>query len=278
MAKPDFLVIGAQKAGTTWLDEMFKSHEAIWTPPVKELQFFNEYFHSERFHWADNHRKKHAEANLRWLLEKNQFDWKEAEINIKIANSPINFEWYEQIFDYSPPEKIKGEMTPEYSLLDQDDINKIIEWHPNIKCILLLRKPSDRAISHIKMRLLQEGFETDYCQAEYDEFVTLAAKEHDVIQRGNYKYIIDLWSKHLPKDNLLVLLSEEVKTIPSKILETIGNFLDIDIGGFKANPDKRVHVGKNYTLSEKAIESILSSQIENDNWYEENKHLFSHNK
>ena len=66
MAKPDFLVIGAQKAGTTWLDKMFKSHPDIWTPVVKELQFFNSLYMPEAFQWTHAHRQSHAVKGIEY--------------------------------------------------------------------------------------------------------------------------------------------------------------------------------------------------------------------
>lgn len=38
---PDFLVIGAQKAGTSWLYRNLKYHKQVWLPPVKELHYFD---------------------------------------------------------------------------------------------------------------------------------------------------------------------------------------------------------------------------------------------
>ena len=38
---PDFLVIGAQRAGTTWLHRVLRQHPALWLPPVKELHYFD---------------------------------------------------------------------------------------------------------------------------------------------------------------------------------------------------------------------------------------------
>src|SRR5688572_12330305 len=40
-AFPTFLVIGAQKAGTTWLSDMLRQHPAISMPDRKELHFFD---------------------------------------------------------------------------------------------------------------------------------------------------------------------------------------------------------------------------------------------
>ncbi len=38
---PRFLVIGAQKAGTTWLDRNLRTHPQIWVPPEKEIHYFD---------------------------------------------------------------------------------------------------------------------------------------------------------------------------------------------------------------------------------------------
>ena len=42
MAYPDFIGIGAQKAGTTWLSHNLQRHPEIWMPGIKELHYFNE--------------------------------------------------------------------------------------------------------------------------------------------------------------------------------------------------------------------------------------------
>ena len=39
---PDFLVIGAQKAGTTWLHRNLQAHPQVWMPKEKELHYFDE--------------------------------------------------------------------------------------------------------------------------------------------------------------------------------------------------------------------------------------------
>jgi hypothetical protein len=39
---PDFLGIGAQKAGTTWLYQVLRVHPGVWLPPVKELHYFDQ--------------------------------------------------------------------------------------------------------------------------------------------------------------------------------------------------------------------------------------------
>ena len=39
---PDFICIGAQKAGTTWLERNLRGHPQVWLPPVKAVRYFND--------------------------------------------------------------------------------------------------------------------------------------------------------------------------------------------------------------------------------------------
>jgi hypothetical protein len=41
-ACPDFLCVGAQKAGTSWLYRQLEPHPDFWMPPVKELHYFDQ--------------------------------------------------------------------------------------------------------------------------------------------------------------------------------------------------------------------------------------------
>ena len=38
---PNFLVVGAQRAGTTWMHDRLRRHPDVFMPSVKELHFFN---------------------------------------------------------------------------------------------------------------------------------------------------------------------------------------------------------------------------------------------
>jgi hypothetical protein len=42
---PNFLGIGAQKAGTTWLHHNLQAHPDVWMPRVKEVHYFDEKIH-----------------------------------------------------------------------------------------------------------------------------------------------------------------------------------------------------------------------------------------
>ncbi len=51
---PDFLGIGAQKAGTTWLAWNLRRHPDIFMPKIKELHYFDHDFHKTLRHYATN--------------------------------------------------------------------------------------------------------------------------------------------------------------------------------------------------------------------------------
>ena len=39
---PDFIGIGAQKGGTSWLHTNLEKHPQIWLPPMKELHYLDQ--------------------------------------------------------------------------------------------------------------------------------------------------------------------------------------------------------------------------------------------
>jgi hypothetical protein len=39
---PDFLCIGEQRCGTSWLTQNLKHHPQIWLPPIKAVRYFND--------------------------------------------------------------------------------------------------------------------------------------------------------------------------------------------------------------------------------------------
>src|ERR1700749_4313420 len=67
---PDFLCIGAQKAGTTWLDSNLRRHPDVWLPPLKELHYFNSVHINGHLKWNLKHRCNHRQTLLRRYMQK----------------------------------------------------------------------------------------------------------------------------------------------------------------------------------------------------------------
>ena len=69
MGYPDFLGIGARKAGTTWLHHNLRQHPQIWMPPQRELHYFDHRppWLGKRLFGRSTH-LRHARENLRAAL------------------------------------------------------------------------------------------------------------------------------------------------------------------------------------------------------------------
>ena len=119
---PDFLIIGAEKAGTTWLHAQLVSHPDIYMPKTKEIHYFNKW--DSRLQLRDNYTAQ--------------------ELN-----------WYAEYFKTAEPDQKVGEVTPLY-LCDSKAPERIAHTLPQARFIAILRNPVDRAYSHYWMARRRE--------------------------------------------------------------------------------------------------------------------------
>src|SRR5205809_6538559 len=59
-ACPDFLCVGAQKAGTSWLYRQLEPHADFWMPPVKELHYMDYLNRTKRQHPPRSNDERYA--------------------------------------------------------------------------------------------------------------------------------------------------------------------------------------------------------------------------
>jgi len=126
---PDFLCIGAHKAGTTWLYQQLDSHPDFWMPPVKELHYFDQLSRVQR---AANPRCR-DERDRRFL---ERLESLSAEPAIDLLNYGHMFEPKGALFS--------GDISPNYSTLSDEVIREIVGYFPNLKVIFLARDPVER--------------------------------------------------------------------------------------------------------------------------------------
>ena len=161
---PQFLCIGAQKAGTTWLDKQLRDHKDIWLPPMKEVHFFDYVDRPEFRKWITWHlritlrRELLKEVSTVDKLQK-AIDWQKLEYFSSVMTHPKRFEdeWYKYIFSGAPLGSVTGEITPEYSTISDKGIDHILKLCPDIKVIYIIRDPVKRAASQLKMNMVRNG-------------------------------------------------------------------------------------------------------------------------
>lgn len=207
---PSFIIIGAQRCGTTSLYDYLSNHPQIIPSPVKELFYFDDYY-----------------------------------------TRPIN--WYKSFF---PTEKqkeklerdliarvITGEASPSY-FFHPYAARRIKETLPQVKLILVLRDPIERAYSHYNhiRRLNREPLSFEEALAKEVERITpdiekLAKDEfYKADQRRDYSYLtrgyyakqLTEWYKYFPKEQLLVVQSEEFYRETPRVYNEIVEYLGLN--------------------------------------------------
>lgn len=226
---PDFLVIGAQKSGTTWLDRNLRSHPQIWLPPEKEIHFFDFpplipfYFllfapeHSIR-HWAKNrmlrdYRKVRAgQQTALWYMRYYFF--------------PRTKSWYVSLFTPNA-NQITGETTPRYSILGEKKLAKVRDLMPNIKIIYLLRNPIDRMWSDVAM-YHSERFGYEGLHTVNEEQVVKFLQDSKHLASSRYLKNLEQWEKFYPSSQIFVGFYEQVRDTPKQLIKTIYQLLGVD--------------------------------------------------
>ncbi len=222
---PDFIIVGAQKSGTTYLYNLLVQHKDILPSKMKEVHFFDNNF----------------DKGKSWYL---------SHFPINIHNSQIT-----------------GESSP-YYLYHPLAAERIYNYDKNIKIIILLRNPVDRAISHINMMLKRHNLEYDenvFCNIDNELMIQTAFEEKldkksinknhihqdfSFITRGIYVNQIKRYLQYFKlNENLLILKSEGFFEDTSTELIELFEFLRVDsnldnidfgVNSFSAdyNPDK----------------------------------------
>jgi hypothetical protein len=130
--RPDFLIIGAPKAGTTALHSALAAHPEVFTTTPKEPKFWL-CGDAPPPHWSG---PGDAHSQLEWI-------WRRRE--------------YDALFEPALPGQVRGESTPFY-LWSWPAQRRIAEHLPDVKLIAVVRDPIDRAYSNW-MHLWSDGLE-----------------------------------------------------------------------------------------------------------------------
>ncbi|MFB6182324.1 MAG: sulfotransferase domain-containing protein [Candidatus Magasanikbacteria bacterium] len=189
--KVDFIGIGAQKCATTWMYECLKEHPQICMSKPKEVNFFNQ---------------KYA------FSEETEDNWVKG------------MDWYKKHFRHcSSEENIRGEFSVNY-LYDSKAPKRIKEKFPNIKLIVCLRDPVERAISQYS-----------HCISKYKHFVKKysnfkeAVKDIDeFIERGLYFEQLKRYFNFFNEEQILVLFYDDIQKNPVNFIQKIYKFLSVD--------------------------------------------------
>ena len=208
---PDFLCIGAHKAGSTWLYQQLDSHPDFWMPPVKELHYFDQLSRVQR---AAGPRCR-DERDRRFLEQLRSLS----------AEQGIDLENYGRLFE-PKASLLSGDISPNYSTLSNEVIRQVVGYFPNLKVMFLARDPVERVWSHLSM-------EVHYRQIEPFDVTNIDEVNRNLFRRGmllrSYPSAVAArWKRYVPPAQFRVYFFDDLQSDPAELRHSILCFLGAD--------------------------------------------------
>lgn len=142
-----------------------------------------------------------------------------------------NIGYYENLFEVNDKNiKMIGESTPAYTN-NLSCIDRIKEYNPNCKIILCIREPIQRAYSHWNM-WYKYSLEREPILEYYKN------NKSGIKSRGDYLNILNYLYSHFPKENIHIIVTEQLLNNHNETVKNVLKFLDVDnikLKQFKSN-------------------------------------------
>lgn len=272
MALPDFLCIGAQKAGTTWLHYNMRYHPGIWLPKRKEIHYFDKKLgvkicsDSNSFEGGDDvylNEPKATKGRPSLFERAKKYTPDHIVWELKYRFLPMTDKWYESLFK-SAKGRVTGDYTPDYSMLDDDAVKYAYNLMPQCKIIFIMRNPIERAWSHAKMDLAAHAGKS-VNDIDEDAFME-HFRSPGALMRTNYVKTLMTWEKYFGS-NVLPLFFDDIVNDPRTMIKKVYRFLNLDDSDLYIpdSIDKKVHVGQEMSIPykyHKELYSIYSDQLQ----------------
>jgi hypothetical protein len=255
-ALPHFLVIGAQKAGTTSLYAYLSEHPDVLPAARKEVHFFDlNYGQGERWYRSMFPLRAHLAARSR------------------SRSRPV----------------VTGEASP-YYLFHPMAAERAAALVPDAKLVVLLRDPVERAWSHYRHEVAAGREPLGFAAALDAEPGRLAGctaalrtgpaghvetehRIHSYISRGMYADQLRGWLEHYPRSQLLVLVAEDLFGDPAPVWRRTVDFLGLvapappafavhNPGPAEAmDPDVRARMAAAFEEANQDLENLLGLEL-----------------
>lgn len=207
---PDFLILGAQRCGTSSLYRYLGAHPDLIASVRKETAYF-----STRFDQGESWYRAHFALRSRVAIQR-----------IVRTQRPLSFE--------ATPDYLFHPLVPA----------RVKRMLPNARFITLLRDPVERAFSHYRhmRRLRFEDLSFEQAIAEEEARISPDIEQLSVdpyhrarqalrfsyIARGRYADQLERWLESFPHERFLILDSQELFEQPTATVREICSFLEVE--------------------------------------------------
>ena len=159
--------------------------------------------------WTAAALREHPEVYLPTIKQSYFFD----------RNYGKGIEWYLSRFAEVEPNHVAvGEIATGYCL--PNAIPLMAKHFPDIKLLMVMRNPTDRAYSNYQTRKVEEN---------WSSFAEAIESDPEFLERGQYIDQIEALLEHYDKDQILLLLYDDLQTDDSGYLKTILKFIGVDL-------------------------------------------------
>jgi hypothetical protein len=251
---PDFLIIGAQRCGTTSLYRYLEKHpQVIGAAPSKGVHYFD----------------VHHERSLRWYR----------------AHFPTR-----RRRERVGRGAVTGEASP-YYVFHPHGPDRVRAAVPNVRLILMLRDPVVRAFSQYQQEYargfedagtFEEALELEHGRLAGERERMLADPGYDsramqhyaYVARGEYAPQLEAWRARFETDQLHVILAEEFFAEPAAVYGRVLEFLGLDMPArppqFKAHnarpaggmaPETRARLAERFAEPNRRLEELLGRRL-----------------
>jgi hypothetical protein len=265
---PDFLIIGAQKAGTTWLHYNLQAHPQVWMPKEKELHYFDEKMGAKTSLRSKLWGKRAMDERWRRQVRRqmgrySRFSPSDVAWDLRYFLGSWNDHWYASLFTQGRG-KTLGETTPDYSVLDRKQIAHVHRIMPEAKIIFLMRNPIERAWSQSLMDVRERNIE-DVTDEEF--------QRHFQSERSrmftDYLRTLENWGAFFPQEQIFVGFLEDVHFYPNRLLARAYRFLGVDPSADYRVIRRRIHSRDVETMSTRLAVGLAEAYLEDSKALEE---------
>lgn len=187
---PNFLVVGAMKAGTTSFYAYLKDHPQVFMASPKELHFFVD----------------------------QQVD---GSFGVRPANWSKGIGWYERHFEAADGAIARGEASPTYSAwpVYPGVAARMASVVPEARLIYVIRHPIER---------LHSQFVSDAMRGAPGRIDEVLLEQPGYLARSRYADQIEQYLEHFPREQLLVIRSEDLRDHRRETMRRVYGFLGVD--------------------------------------------------
>lgn len=237
MSKIGFLIIGAQKGGTTSLFEYMRRHPQIHMPPEKEIEFFN---------------RDHVFGR--------GWDWYLSRVTRGAPPSVVCGEASTYYMSGRPGDVLgdggeaslgrSGELGSVGSL-EEVIPRRIMQLLPEVKLMCVLRDPVERACSahrmmtlaHTESRSFDVVIDRLLVPDVLDEARAVPTMTNGYVVMGEYARILAGFLRVFPPQQLKVIFTNELADRPAEVLASVFDFVGVRDDFVPDNLDSRYREG-----------------------------------